>query len=316
MQQKNFTILNLDLQSAFLNAMQNEGIEPHSQLPIEADGILRRFRVKGDRSGTKNGWYVLFSGVNIAGSFGYWKSGFNTTWSAKNPCQLTKQEKIELKLQRRKAIQLREQNRIDEQHKVAIKCGEIWEKQSQPVDKNHPYLLMKQIKPYGIRQLKKSLIVPIQDIQNKLVSLQTIYPSGSKSFKPGGKIAGCFMTLGQLTGTVFVCEGYSTGATIHQVTNKSVVIAFNAGNLDKVVSSILAQNIDDLTLIIAADNDHQNSLNIGMLKAAQCATKHKLHYIYPSFYEYQRGSDFNDLHQLIGEKPLQKFFDQVLKEIC
>lgn len=40
---------------------------------IEADGLLHRFHVEGDKRGTLNGWYCLHLDGRAAGIFGNWK---------------------------------------------------------------------------------------------------------------------------------------------------------------------------------------------------------------------------------------------------
>lgn len=284
----------------FIEKMAESGLVAHKDLTIEADGKLKRFRVQGDKSGTKNGWYVLFNDGLMAGSFGNWKTGFTCSWCIKNEAEISKTDRYKIKQQRQKAIKERELQRIQEQHDTAIKCGKLWNDASQLVKANHPYLLSKKIRAYGIRQLGKNLLIPVQDAQNRLVSLQFIMPDGSKTFKSGGKVKGCFCLIGELKDTVFICEGYATGATIHQATGKSVIVAFNASNLSHVITALKAQGLGYLNIIVVADNDASNKVNTGLIKGQECARLHNLSLIYPTFAEMQTGSDFNDLASFVG----------------
>ncbi len=49
-------------------------------------------------------------------------------------------------------------------------------------------------------------------------------------------MAGCYFSIGDVNGAVAVCicEGFATGASIHEATDYPVVVAFNAGNLGPV----------------------------------------------------------------------------------
>lgn len=308
--------INHNTQATFMEAMADAGLEPHHRLIIEADGQLKRFRVKGDKPGSKNGWYILFNDGLAAGAFGNWKTDFTANWCAKKTAEMSNKERGSLKLKRQKAIRERELQRIQEQHDAAVKCGELWSHANPLVKTNHPYLLSKQVRAYGIRQLGSKLLIPVQDAQNRLVSIQFIMPDGSKIFKSGGRVKGCFMVIGELEDTVFICEGYATGATIHQATKQGVIVAFNAGNLSPVITALKAQGLDHLNIIIVADNDRLNPVNTGLVKGEECGRQHKLSCIYPTFTEQQKGSDFNDLACLAGFDVTRRCLINALKEIC
>jgi len=308
--------INHDTQTAFMEAMVDAGLESHHRLIIEAYGQLKRFRVKGDKPGSKNGWYVLFNDGLAAGAFGNWKTDFTTNWCAKNSAEMSKVERDNLKLQRKKAIRERELQCIQEQHNAAVKCGELWSNANTLVNANYPYLLSKQVRAYGIRQWGENLLIPVQDAQNRLVSVQFIMPDGSKKFKAGGRVKGCFMVIGELEGTVFICEGYATGATIHQATKQGVIVAFNAGNLSPVITALQAQGRDHLKIIIVADNDSSNRINTGLIKAKECGNQHDLPVIYPTFTDQQKGSDFNDLACLAGFDVAKGALIKALGEMC
>jgi len=51
-----------------------------------------------------------------------------------------------------------------------------------------------------------------------------------------------------------VCEGYATGATIHEATGLAVIVAFDAGNLLP-VARFFREKKPDWLIVIAADND-------------------------------------------------------------
>jgi len=219
---------------SFWSEMRTVGLAPQGS-PI-ADGELHRFTVEGDRPGSKNGWYVLYGDGLPAGSFGSWKTNEQHSWCAKPLNTLTRPERQRFTQQRDTMNKARETERRATQQLAAIQCGELWSSAKPLVSANHYYLVSKQIRAYGLRQLNQMLLVPIQDAQGRLVSLQFITPDGAKRFKSGGRIKGCYTAIGTLTKSAFICEGYATGATIHQATGQSVVVAFSAGNLSPVIA--------------------------------------------------------------------------------
>src|SRR5205085_809251 len=95
---------------------------------------------------------------------------------------------------------------------------------------DHPYLREKGIKAFGdVRVYKGALVLPLRDAYGVLHSLQFI--SGTdKRFLRGGRINGCFFTISdKADGPIIICEGYATGASIHEASGHAVVCAMNCG---------------------------------------------------------------------------------------
>jgi putative DNA primase/helicase len=130
----------------------------------------------------------------------------------------------------------------------------------------HEYLTRKGIQPHGAKIEGDKLLIAMRDTSGMLHSLQTIAPDGIKMFMSGGRIKGCYFAIGKLKGALIVCEGFATGASIHECTGHAVAVAFNAGNLEAVAIA-LRSKYPDLKIIIAADDDHQTSGNPGLTKA-------------------------------------------------
>jgi putative DNA primase/helicase len=97
----------------------------------------------------------------------------------------------------------------------------------------------------------------MRDMAGILHSLQTITPAGDKRFLFGGMVKGCYHSIGKPAGLLIVCEGYATGASIHECTGHAVAVAFNAGNLEPVAVALRAKYLA-LKIIIAADDDHRH----------------------------------------------------------
>jgi len=284
--------LNTDYIAEFYNAMASVGLAPPGTLI--SDDEIHRFKVEGDKEGSQNGWYVLYGGDIPAGGFGCWKRDINKTWKASNHGVMSDKarkrnaEKIEaIKNQRDHERRRRNIN-------AAVKSGEMWIEASEEIATNHPYLISKNIPPVNIKQLGDVLLIPIQNALGELVNLQRITYDKQKRFMYGGAIKSCYCIIGELTDIAFLCEGYATGATIHQATGKGAIAALNAGNLDSVAKS-LSISKPSVQLVMVADNDHQREENTGLKKGRLIAIGYDLPLEYPVFDSADTGTDFNDL---------------------
>ncbi|RYF53526.1 MAG: hypothetical protein EOO29_56440 [Comamonadaceae bacterium] len=157
----------------------------------------------------------------------------------------------------------------------------------------HPYLSAKGVRAHGVRiEPNHTLLIPMRDSEGRLHSLQTIAPDGTKRFMPGGKVKGCYHAIGRPSGKLAICEGYATGATLHEETGHAVAVA-----------QALRAKYPCLTLVLCADDDWKTEGNPGLMAAtgAACAVGGLL--AVPKFDGFPRGdkdTDFNDLHRLAG----------------
>lgn len=283
----------MNFHNDILSAITKAGIIPaNASISLINDGRVHRFRIEGDNPGSLNGWIVMFpDGRGCA--FGSWKTNIQSTFfvDAQKECAVNSEELLRIREKARLATALAEKARHRE---AATKSLEIWQG-AKLAQANHPYLIQKQIKPNGCRQYKDSLIVPIWNNVDQLVSLQFISPSGEKRFKSGGEIKGCSFGMGDPANshTILLCEGFATGATLYEASGYPVVICFSAGNLMAVASS-LRKKYATHRLIICADNDYKTAGNPGLTKAREAATYCNASVIYPPE-DLTVGSDFNDL---------------------
>lgn len=167
----------------------------------------------------------------------------------------------------------------------------------------HPYLSAKGIKAHGIRvEAGHSLLIPLRDAKGHLHSVQSIAPDGSKRFMPGGRIKGCYHAIGRVSGKVLICEGYATGATLHEQTGHAVAVAFNSGNLLPVALALRGK-FPCIDVVICADDDHATAGNPGLAAATEAARAVGGRVAVPDFSGLERGprdTDFNDLNRLAG----------------
>lgn len=273
------------IDDAFRGAMQEAGIPYHGE--IVPDGTLHRIYVDGDRRGSRNGWYLLHIDGIPSGAFGSWKQGKGShTWSLIGKHDLSTAERAEFRRRMEAARAARDAERSRDRSRAREKAISIWQI-SQRVDL-HPYLSAKGVGAYGIRQYKGSLVIPLRDTEGALHSLQFIDPAGRKRFLSGGAIQGHYHAIGALQGVLCVCEGYATGATVHESTGYAVAVAFNAGNL-KAVALALRGKFPEAKIILCADNDTHTPGNPGLSKAKEAADAVGGYLAYPE------DGDFNDM---------------------
>ena len=268
---------------------------------IIADGKLHRFKAAGDRE--RNSWFVLFpasGNTPAAGAFGCWKRSLKKTWCEKRRESLTDTEWRTIRESWKRAEAKRERAEA-ERHAKARKVAAWILERAKPVTA-HAYLTAKGVKVFGdVREYRGALVLPLRDLDGELHSLQFIGTDGAKRFLTGGQIAGCFIALADKPdGALVICEGYATGASIHEATGFATVAAMNAANLPAVAKA-LREKFPTRDIIICADNDAWTDGNPGLTKATEAAKAIGARLAVPMFADVTgRPTDFNDLHQLQG----------------
>ncbi|OWJ26596.1 toprim domain-containing protein [Pseudomonas aeruginosa] len=285
----------MDCVSAFRDALQ-ASYGPLDWLPV-ADGTIRRFHVPGDKAGTCNGWYVLHLDGIAAGAYGSWKdAGTWHQWSSRAPANPREHEQLRQRIEQ--ARRQREAEQHQRQQAAAEYAARLW-RDARRADPGHPYLAGKGCRPHTLRQRGDVLLVPlIRD--GALVNLQRIHPDGAKRFLSGGMVKGCCSSLGTITAgqPLYICEGWATGATIHEETGAAVACAMNAGNLLD-VGRRLQRRYPDAVLIVAGDDDRQTEGNPGRTSAIKAAAALGCGLVLPEWPTDAPVtlSDFNDLRQ-------------------
>lgn len=175
----------------------------------------------------------------------------------------------------------------------AIESRAVWDK-STPADAAHPYLVKKGVKPHNLRQHARPLTVPLVDMDGVLWNVQRIYPDGLKLFRPG-RARGLFSPIGDWTepSTVLICEGWATGASLHEQLGHPVLCAMNAGNLLPVAQAV-RERWPHADIVVAGDDDRQTEGNPGRTAATKAALAARARLVFPAFGPDESGSDFND----------------------
>lgn len=298
-------------------------------------GQLKRVDVEGDKPGSRNGWYSLFTFQlkngkdGVAGAYGSWKLGGDSQkliWGSRSlPKDEREDVKRQIKKQQEQALRLR--------NAAARKAAEIatkaWNKAPQAGDS--PYCKRKGVGEFGVRYgAQGRTLIALQDVDSNVYGLQIIFPEKGKGGKDkvywprGMKKEGRFFVIGAISkgGPICFAEGYATGASIYEATGWAVVVTFDSGNILPVAQAIRAR-YSDSELIFCADDDWKSTdangepYNAGLIKAQQALDKLGGYLVKPQFASNRKDSDvdFNDLHVLSGIDAVAKCFHRVKAEI-
>lgn len=165
-----------------------------------------------------------------------------------------------------------EKQLLKDQEAAAKRANRMWSAKS--VDRDCPYAERKLIKIHGCKiNGKGNLIVPLFDISGKIWNTQEIHADGYKPFLPGGRVSSCFYMIGNViepTQIICIVEGFATGASVHEATGHTTVVAFNSGNMDKVGKEIRTLYPHSKIVYCADDDSHSIPPDAG-LKAANKA---------------------------------------------
>jgi len=271
------------------------GLRPPDK--VIADGKLHRFSTNG-RGSDDGGWYVFHGDGVPAGQFGDWRTGVSETWHADVGRRLTPAEKAAHRAKLKEIRRVRQAEEAQRHAEAREQAVAIWNAAT-PVTDKHAYLTRKQVRAYGLRGGSDGrVILPMEDVDGRLHSLQFIDSAGEKLFLAGGRVKGCCHVIGTLNGASVACitEGYATAATEHMATGYPVAVAFTAGNLLAVAKAMRAQ-YPNLRLVLCADDDAGTAGNPGLTKATEAALAVGGWLAVPDFGADRpaKATDFNDV---------------------
>ena len=252
----------------FLDWLVTSGLPPVKFSPA-ADGRIHRFRVEGDKAGSRNGWCVLNVDPVGHGAAGSWKSGESRAWFDREARPIDAAERATL---RKRMAEVKKQ-RAEEQDRVWAEARTKAEKLyrlSKPATV-HPYLVAKGVKAWGARQLRDQLVIPARDVDGRLHTLQLIAPDGGKKFLTGGRVRGCYYAIGRPAGMLLIGEGFATCASVFEATGQATAVAFNAGNLVEVAKRLRDKFGTGIKIVVCADDDHATVGNPGLTEAFKAA---------------------------------------------
>lgn len=267
-------------------ALRSFGLEVDTvRLGPPMAGKFHRVRHKDDPRGKKSGWYVVreFSTKNrksfYFGSYGRWQGAEHHPQKLEPDTtgkDWQNEDHQRLRDEWAKADADAAQAVAREQANVAAKCADEWAGLSP--DGSSDYLDRKRVKAYGLRFAKGTAVVPLVDAAGKLHSLQWLYPDGEKKLATGGRVTGCFAWVGiapsrDYSGPLFLGEGYTTVAAVHEAMSWTCIAAINCNNLMPVAQA-LKLVYPRARWVVLADDDaetatrpHMHGKNPGLYKA-------------------------------------------------
>lgn len=244
--------------------------------------------------------------------FGDWISGDKGTVFPEQTKALTPEERRQREAKIKAAREAAEKEQAQQWKQKAGEALSLWQQAEKlPMNAEHPYLLKKRVFPYNLRKSNENLIIPLYDIDNKIMSLQFINNEGEKRFLSGGRVKGCFFPIApQEKGEkIIVCEGYATGASIREATGLGVAVAFNKGNLEAVVKA-LKNKYPSKQIMIAADNDiKEDAPNYGLDEVQRVGSLFGCPVIIP-YLKSGGKCDFNDVATAEGLEQVKKLFSE------
>lgn len=262
---------------------------------IKATNKIERCRVDGKKSDNKSGAYIFE--INPDG-FGYgwaknWTTGEDRNFHSNIDANYyTDKERADFRALR-EAQKERAEAELEELHKAAAdKAKEKWNA-SRPCE-SHPYLTAKGVQPHGAKMLATGeLIIPIEIPEKGMTSYQTIAGNGSKRYCTGGEKKGGSYTIKGTTDVIAVVEGFATGASVHEATGWTTVVAFDTSGLKPVVEAV-RKYVPKSAIVVAGDNDKSGAGK--RFGDAAIAGIGNARAVYPV----QVDWDFNDLHKAKG----------------
>lgn len=292
-----------EAEAQFRDALERMGLRPNGSLKLDGNSHYCPLEGKGKKNTSGLYRYRPFPDGWPGGFIKNMATGESHQWVANGgTVKVVSAEERAAEIARREEVERQRQQQAQEREAaVAAEVARVWAAALPAV--THPYLTKKGVGPEGLRvgapglnlnltnesgeayELRTAgkLLVPMQDIDGKLWSLQLIDAAGDKKYLGGGRRKETFAVLGDLAGDgpISLGEGVATMKTVRAGLNVPAVAAFDANGLMSVALA-LRERYPERPIILAADNDHTLPLrpvlpgrlplkNVGLEKAEAAA---------------------------------------------
>ncbi|MGH0004751.1 DUF5710 domain-containing protein [Pseudovibrio ascidiaceicola] len=313
-----------DPQGEFSDWIRAQGMD--LQGLAQMDGKWHRIAIAGEKK-VKNASYRGFLEGGVPNGMLHNFKGSQESWTFDGQ-QLSKDEVGRaIEAGKKASIERADARRLD-QEKAAKTAYGIWANLTDwAKPSNCEYLSRKNVRGYGVKLDKDArMVVPLRDTDLKIHSLQFV--GEDKHYLKHGRKEGLFHAidpgrylndtdkLGQGDTLVFA-EGYATGASVHKLTNKPVIVTFDGDNLVKVATA-MREKFPDVTMLFAADDDHhlplrENPLpNKGLEKASEAAKAVGGYVVAPPLTNSEKAKGLTDWNDLTNERGHDKAIFQFL----
>lgn len=305
-------------QQQFAEFIRNMGGNLKGESP-QMDGKGHRIPEIGAKLGNKNISYTGYLDGVPAGYVKNFHSGSEKRWKMTGEV-LTNEDRVRLKKegQQKKKQRAKEQQELyttkaKESKGITDKLPLATGKEAYFVDKeiniDNPNV---KINPRG------NIIVPLLDIDGQQWSHLTLQRNGFKQIFKDSRLQANFALIGaksvqDIKGDYNLVEGFSTGATIHEITGKPVIVCSTSNNLIHVATT-LKDRQPNKEIIIMADDDRylvdMGKVNSGQAMAEKAAKAVNAHVISPDFAgenQDKNKTDFNDMARIKGKDTVRNY---------
>lgn len=255
---------------------------------LDVTGRIVRCRVEGDRE--NRGWYVLHAiparegGELIVGSYGIWRGNDNGANKIEvERGQLSDEQRAALRDRMREDARRAAAARKATVERAARRAETVWRKCQAEAPASADYLARKGVLGHGVRYTESgAVVIPMHDGQGRVHGLQFLLSrqghgariaklERDKEYWPAGLAKqGHWFQIGSPSDLVLLCEGYATGASLHEATGHPVAVAFDANNLAPVAKA-LHRRYPSARILVCADDDFASAGNPGIDAASAAA---------------------------------------------
>jgi putative DNA primase/helicase len=305
----------------FAEAIREAGLQLDG--PPLMDGQLHRVPVEGDKGRDRSGAYTGHLDGRPAGFIQNYRTGVKQNWKASGQAAaLGAKDRAQLAAETAQKRLDRAREREQQAERTAQQVDALWTAAAPA--QAHPYLTDKGVQAHGLRQDEVGrLMVPVQDADGRMWSVQRIGKDGFKQFEDGGRVEGGHFVIGDVKrpGPLLIAEGFATAATLHEMTDMPSIVAFNAGNLLPVAQTYRGLYPDRAIYIAGDDDRHREQerdaqgrpkINVGRVKAEQAAEAIAGQAVFPAFPLDSMGTDWNDLAQTQGRSQAADLLRQAI----
>lgn len=262
------------------------------------------------------GSYIFFDDNRPSGSITNFAgaSGEPISWTNNGVPVQSKEQRIEQQKAYKEKIEQRDQARETQYAEKAQDAARILS-YCKDATNDFSYLQRKGVEAHnGVKFNEKynNLVIPMRSVETgELTSFQTIKEDGRKSSFKGGRMKGSGFLIGNEPAAgepILVAEGYATGASLHEATGLSTLIAFGEMNM-----AVLAEaKAETNPVIVCGDLQEQGGELVPSYRTEKAVQEMQAKSLQVSVISPPgdllkgKGSDFNDLAQTPGGKDLIK----------
>jgi len=248
---------------------------------LDASGRIVRCKVDGDHE--RRGWYCLhvlrgsLGDDLVVGSFGVWQGNDNGAQKIElDRAAVSDEQRQALRARLRDDARKAKAERARAAERAARRAETVWRRCSHEAPPTADYLARKGVLGHGVRYTATgAVVVPMCDGAGRVHGLQFILSrqghaarikriGRDKEYWPAGlQKQGRWFQIGAPSDLVLLCEGYATGATLHEATGYPVAVAFDAGNLAPVARE-LRRRYPTARVLVCADDDCATKGNPGI----------------------------------------------------